>query len=120
MTALDTKARATALRLLEKYGKPCTFYQIGEGAYDPSTGDIATAVNVTTVTKAIIEDYQGIDFISGAVEKTDRKVTLPASLQREPSPNDKLSIDQQFYTVVSVLTVWSGEQAALYELQVRK
>lgn len=120
MTALDIRARATGLRLLEKYGKPCTITRVTEGTYDPATGSISAESVVTSTPFALIEDYKGIDFISGMIEKTDRKVTIPAKGQDEPAPNDRLSIDGVTYSVISVGVVWSGEQAALYVMQVRK
>lgn len=127
MTALDIRARATGLRLLEKYGKPCTISRIIEGAYDPATGNISAESVVTSTPFALIEDYsgilqssEGIALISGMIEKTDRKVTIPAKGQDEPAPNDRLSIDGVTYSVISVGVVWSGEQAALYVMQVRK
>lgn len=120
MTALDIRARATGLRLLEKYGKPCTISRVTEGTYDPATGSISAESVVTSTPFGLIEDYKGIDFISGMIEKTDRKVTIPSQGQNEPVPNDRLTIDGVTYAVISVSIVWSGEQAALYVMQVRK
>lgn len=120
MTALDVKARATALRLLKKYGKPCAIYQIGEGAYNPATGDVASEAIVAQTPYAMIEDYNGLDYISGLIQATDRKITIPAEGSYEPSPNDQVIFDGISYKVISVSVVWSGEKAALYIMQVRK
>lgn len=120
MAALDAKARATALKLINKFGKPVTFTQVTEGAYNPTTGDISGGSTSVAVPKAIIEDYNGTDYIAGQIEIGDRKVTTPASGYNEPRPNDQFTIGSDLYTVVAVETIWSGEQAAIYISQVRK
>lgn len=120
MAALDAKARATALKLINKFGKPVTLTVVTEGTYDPSTGDISGGSTSVAVPKAIIEDFNGTEFISGQIEVGDRKVTIPASGFAEPRPNDTFTIGSDVYKIVSVETVWSGEQAAIYISQVRK
>ena len=120
MAALDAKARATALKLLNKFGKPVTHYIVTEGTYDPITGDVSAPMTATEIPKALVEDFEGTDYLSGLVEKGDRKLTIPASGFSEPKPNDKFTVGSDVYTVVAVKTIWSGEQAAIYESQVRK
>mgnify|MGYP003334282826 FL=1 len=120
MTALDTRARATALRLLEKYGKPVTLTQVTEGAYNPATGELSGGSTTVEYPHALIEDYNGSDYVTGLIEIGDRKVMTPAKGYDEPKPNDRFTIDSDAYTVIAVETVWSGEQAAAYISQVRK
>lgn len=120
MAALDAKARATALKLLNKFGKSVTLTMVTEGTYDPTTGDVSGSSTTTEIPKALIEDFNGVDYVSGLVEKGDRKITIPASGYTEPNPNDRFTVGSDVYTVVSVETVWSGEQAAIYISQVRK
>lgn len=120
MTTLDTKARSTALRLLNKYGKSVSHTIVSEGTYDPITGEVSAPSISTEIAKAILEDFPGADYISGLVEKGDRKLTTPAKGYGEPKPNDRFTVGSDVYTVISVETVWSGEQAALYVSQVRK
>ena len=120
MAALDAKARATALKLLNKFGKSVTLTMVTEGTYDPTTGDVSGSSTTTEIPKALIEDFNGVDYVSGLVEKGDRKITIPASGYTEPKPNDRFTVGSDVYTVVSVETMWSGEQAAIYISQVRK
>jgi hypothetical protein len=120
MAALDAKARATALKLLNKYGKSVTHTIVTEGSYDPITGDVSAPSTTTEVPKALVEDFNGVDYISGLVEKGDRKLTIPASGFAEPKPNDRFTVGSDVYTVIAVETVWSGDQAAIYVSQVRK
>jgi hypothetical protein len=120
MAALDAKARATALKLLNKFGKSVTLTMVTEGTYNPATGELSSGSTSTEIPKALIEDFNGVDYVSGLVEKGDRKVTTPASGYTEPKPNDQFTVGSDVYTVIAVETVWSGEQAAIYISQVRK
>lgn len=120
MAALDAKARATALKLLNKFGKSVTHTIVTEGTYDPITGEVSAGSTSTEVPKALVEDFAGVDYVSGLVEKGDRKLTIPASGYAEPKPNDRFTVGSDVYTVIAVETIWSGDQAALYISQVRK
>lgn len=117
---LDTRARATADKLLDKFGKSVTLTSIIEGSYDPTTGEMGAGATTSTMHTAIIKDYNGIDFISGVVQAGDRKVMIAALGAPTPQPADKITIDNEVYQVISVRYIWSGELPALYEMQVRK
>lgn len=120
MTALDTKARATAVRLLNKYGKSVSHTIVTEGTYDPITGEVSGGSTTVGVPKALVEDFNGTDYTSGLIEIGDRKLTIAASGNTEPKPNDRFTVGSDVYTVIAVEIIWSGEQAALYVSQVRK
>ena len=120
MAALDAKARATALKLLNKFGKSVTLTMVTEGTYDPTTGEVSGSSTSTEIPKALLEDFNGVDYVSGLVEKGDRKLTTPAKGYTEPKPNDTFTVGSDVYKVIAVETVWSGEQAAIYISQVRK
>jgi len=120
MTALDTKARATAIKLLNKFGKAVSHTIVTEGTYDPITGDISGGSTTVGVPKALIEEFNGEEYIAGLVEKGDQKLTIAAKGNTEPKPNDRFIVDSVTYTVISHHVVWSGEEHALYVSQVRK
>jgi len=120
MTALDTSARALAVKSLAKFGKSITLQSIVEGAYDPVTGDMAANTITSSNPLAIISDFKGAALMSGVIQYGDRKVTIAASGSVLPLPTDKVIIDTETYNVIAVKSIWSGELAALYELQVRK
>lgn len=117
---IDARARATADKLLDKFGKSITLTSVTEGSYDPTTGEMGAGTTTSTTHTAIIKDFKGIDFISGVVQAGDRKVMIAALGTPTPQPADKVTIDSEVYQVMSVRYVWSGELPALYELQVRK
>jgi hypothetical protein len=120
MAALDARARSTALTLLMKYGKSVSHVIVIEGTYDPITGEVSGGSTTTQIPKALIEDFAGTDYLSGLVEKGDKKITIPALGYTEPKPNDRFTVGSDNYTVIAVETVWSGDLAALYISQVRK
>jgi len=120
MTALDTKARATAVRLLNKYGKAVSHTIVTEGTYDPITGDVSGGSTSVGVPKAILEEYSGEEYAAGLVEKGDKKLTIAAKGNTEPNPNDRFIVDSVTYTVIAVQVIWSGEEHALYVSQVRR
>lgn len=117
---LDARARDTADKLLDKFGKAITLTSIAEGVYDPTTGEMSGGTTTSTNHAAAIKDYKGIDFISGVIQAGDRKVIIAALGAPTPQPADKVTIDSEVYQVVAVRHVWSGELPALYEMQVRK
>jgi len=117
---LDTKARNTANKMIAKFGKSITLTRVTEGSYDPTTGEMAASTNSTATLSALIQDYKPFEYVSGAIESGDRQVTIAALDATIPNIGDTITIDALVYSVISVKTVWSGELAALYELQVRK
>ena len=117
---LDSRARNTANNLLTKFGKSITLTRITEGNYDPTTGEMAAATSSTSNHYAIISEYDGNALINGVIQSGDKKVSI-ASLNIDiPQTGDKATIDALDYSIISVKSIWSGELAAVYELQVRK
>lgn len=116
---LDARARATAQKSLSKFGKVIMISSITQGVYDPSTGVMAGEASVITSHRAIIQDYNGYELVSGVILQGDRKVTIPALDITEPKTGDIVTFDAKDYSVIAVKFVWSGEMAALYKLQVR-
>jgi len=117
---LDTRARATADKLIGKFGKSVTLTRVTEGTYDPSTGEMSGGSTTTETVAALVKDYNGIELLSGMVQAGDRKVKVAALNVSEPQINDTLTIDSLVYSVLAVKSIWSGEKVAIYELQVRK
>lgn len=117
---LDAKARATADKLIGKFGKQVTLTRVTEGSYNPATGEMSAGSTTTQTVAALIKDFNGIEILSGGIEKGDRKVSIAALNATEPQIGDTMTIDSLVYSVLAVKTTWSGEKAAVYELQVRK
>lgn len=120
MTALDTRFRELARSMLDKFGKSATYTVTTEGAYDVATGTAAVTETSSTV-KVFIDSFSGQDYMSGLVERTDKKLLLAAVDVESPKLGDKVTIGSDVYRVIPpVRETWSGEFIAMFELQVRK
>lgn len=119
---LDIKARATALRLIAKFGKSVAYTTVSAGTYNPATGSVVSTGSTSTV-KAVIEDYKlyGEAFTAGLIRAGDRKITFAASgIAFNPKTGDKVTFDGDVYEVLDVTPTYSGEQIALYAVHGRK
>lgn len=111
---LDTRARATALRLLTKYGKTCTLTHAVQGAYNTATGTQATTTTAYTI-KAYLDQPNRQELAGGQVVQGDEVAMFAASgLAIEPAVNDTITVDSKARTVKMVNRVWSGAQVALW------
>ena len=114
--ALDSKARATAARLLTKFGKACTFKKVTAGAYDPATGGSANTETSYAVT-LYLDQPNKQELASGQVVATDEVAIFAASgLAVTPALNDKITVDGTDRLVKMVNRVWSGELVALWRV----
>ena len=136
MTALDTRARATAQRMLAKFGKACVIRHIDTLAYDPETGTTDTA-SMQAPIYVYFDAPNQKDYSNGQIIGLKEIAVFDAkSLVFEPRPGDIIltcnnMMDDwfEFYfeegtlidnyiktyaTVATVSKVWSGEQVALY------
>lgn len=118
--ALDTTMRAVAARLTATYGKAYTLKRV-TSTYSASTGKTVNTETSYEVNGAPPKAYR-IDQIDGTlVEDGDCMVLLAAlGLAVVPRTADVLDIDGVGWRIVRVRTVWSGEMAAAYEVQVRR
>lgn len=120
MTELDTEIGPLALELIDEYGKAISYSRVTPGEYNTDTGAVESATVVIEL-RAIVEEYAGQSFLSGLIEAGDKKVTIAAnSVDTLPTTQDTVLIDNITYTVVNVKITYSGDLAALYELQCRK
>lgn len=123
MSSLDTRMRASALRLIASYGKSIAYTAISDPVYDPAT---ATAVGTSqgyTLT-ALVADFgvrgrggSAIDGTSALVRSFDKSVTIAASgLAFTPAPKDKIVFDTFSLTVIRVITIYSGNLPCIFEI----
>jgi hypothetical protein len=117
---LDIRARATADKLIGKFGKQVTLTRITEGTYNPDTGELSGGSTTTQTVAALVKDFNGIELLSGVIQVGDRKIKISALQVTEPQIGDTVTIDSLVYNVLAVKSIWSGEKVAIYELQVRK
>ena len=113
---LDKRARATAFRLLAKYGKPCVLLKVTRGAYDPDTGTTPSSETGHNI-KLYLDSPNKAELESGQVVHTDEVAIFAAlNLPVEPAINDKVTVNGRNRNVKMVTRVWSGEQVALWRV----
>jgi hypothetical protein len=122
-TALDVKFLALAKRMIDKYGKAVTFYPLtvdSDGsAYDVNTGTTTAADGTAVVTKGVFSISK--DTTREGVRLGSRLLYVPAQdFETTPKTGDKVTFDSADLRVVDIDIYYSGEQAALYGVFVRK
>lgn len=124
MAVLDAPLRKVSVALINKFGKSITLTYTSVSAYVPGTRKPTTDVTAVTV-KAIIEAV-GLRGAPGSgrwanVLTGDQQVTIAAKgLATAPKAKDSVTIDGSDYEVVAVNPVYTGDQAAIYELHARR
>lgn len=113
---LDIRARATAFKLLTKFGKSCTLKSTVTAAYDPAIGSATPTVNNYPV-KAYLDQPNKTELASGQVVATDEVAMFAAQgLAVTPALNDSITVDGRDRLVKMVNRVWSGELVALWRV----
>lgn len=117
--ALDSTMRALATSLIGEFGKSISFVSVTLGAYNEDTSIAAKTETSYTVT-AIIEPAKPRRF-DDQTDAADTKVTVAAAdLSVSPKRGDVLIIDSVRSRIIEPIPVFSGAQAALWELWVRR
>lgn len=121
-TILDTKLIPKILAKVIKYGKTVDFVVPATKVHAPETG-IVTETNPTTYSKKVtppepyIEGYAPPE----SIRVGDSKIYLPSSgLEFTPTRGYLVQFDSTKWRMENVNPIYTGEQIALYELQLRK
>jgi hypothetical protein len=122
-TALDTKLRAAALRIIAAYGQDVVFVVPATSTYDPATG-ATTETSPTEYTEKISppRGYKATMIDGDIVRRGDRQAYLAASgLSFTPKANaQEVRMGTEVWKIVGVQEIYSGEQIAVFVLQMRK
>ncbi len=119
--------RALALDLIDRFGKEITYTKEEVGAtYDPATGKNSGGSTSSFTIKVSPPDPYDISLVDGEIIRAGDARCLVAARAAEDlglipdSITDKLDFGGAIWTVVGVKHIWSGDQVAAFELQVRK
>jgi len=117
---LDKRMRALGQRLVGTYGKSVTLRRT-TSSFDPSTGQ-TTESTTDYATSGVLENYADSRTDGTLIQTGDLQVTVPAlNLSVTPDQEtDSLMIDSEAWTIVNLSRIYSGEQQALYQMQVRQ
>ncbi len=120
MTAFNyTRAKATADRLITRFGQPGTLQRMTTGgpAYNPNA---AAPMDYPVV--FLVTDYSLAEIDGSRILATDKRVYMAVrSLEIEPSTADQLVGDgAKPFSIVEVKPLQPGATTVLYELRCRR
>jgi len=123
MTELDQDFVPLATELIDEMGKTVVFKTYPDAAYDEVEGETDLG-DVVSYTKKIIPPFNyDQKYIDGEVIKVGDMQTGIAGQGLEFTPEPGLVeviIDEQTWNIVNMMPLYSGEQIALFLLQLRK
>lgn len=126
MGALDRPMRTVAKTLSDKLGKQGTIEYVATGGYSPSTGKAAQSTT-KAITAGALSSYREHEIDGTTVKRGDLKWKVPAKDLPRPHANDVVDFGETTpsgirirYTILAVDAVHSGDQPALYTLQLRR
>lgn len=117
MAAFDySRARATATRLLKRFGQAATLRQVTGTGGDP--WEPTTTTTDVTVTVAVL-DYRAEEVDGTVIKRSDRRVYMAADGSTAPATDDALVIAGKTFRLVSVEPLTPAGTAVYFELQAR-
>lgn len=117
---LDTPLRAASKTLIAKFGKACTYIEAAAPTHYPADGLVVE--NETTHSVTAVMEAVNRRLVDGSrIQATDQFATIAATaLTVTPSTTGRLTVDGIEHSIVGVEPTFSGEQVALYRLQLRR
>lgn len=124
MTELDGELPELVLELIEEFGAEIVYRYVEGGSYNPATSSNAKSESAPKSIKALVADYNsqgsGAAFTSGLIKAGDKQFYVAASaFSVAPSAGDEITFNGSTFALVNVKTTYSGQLAALHELQAR-
>lgn len=121
MTVLDDKLVPKALEIIDKFGLNAIFNEVCQTDYVAATGAV-TEINPKCHTRKITPPALMDRYADGDTVKVgDMKVSVAASgLPFTMEKGMRVEIDELEYTIISVISVYSGASVAIYDLQLRQ
>ena len=121
-TVLDDELLEAVYDIIDEFGKIVTFWIYPDQDYDPTIGE-NTLGDPTQYSKKVIPPYQiNLKYVDGKLIKLGDLLTGIAAQDIEftPTLKMKITIDSNIWTIININPIYSGEQIALYLLQLRK
>ena len=115
--AFYTQMAATALRLLQSYGKTVTLIRGYGDNKDPVTGVEVETDYEELETTGILKLYESSLIDGTRIKVTDRELVV--STEQAPTMADKVKINDVYWSILSVRPVNPAGVPVVYFLQVR-
>lgn len=117
MTIYDN-LRATATKLLTKYGQIVTLSRETVSSYDPVLG-VPTSSTAEYTGYAAMFDYQLSEIDGQTIQRGDARLLLQV-ISIEPKNGDNVTVNGIQYSVINATILAPGGAAVVYELQLRR
>ena len=115
---LATSLRATASKLMAKFGGTATIRRVTTGTYNPTTGTVSEATSDTAV-RGVLQDVN-LREVNDLIRATDKRLLIAAAdLSAPPTTTDEVIITGATYQVIRVDTIEQDNTAITYELILR-
>jgi hypothetical protein len=115
---LATSLRATASKLLTKFGGAATIRRVMTGTYNPTTGTTSETTSDTAV-RGVLEDVN-LREVNDLIQATDKRLLIAAAdVTAAPTTADEVLISSTTYQVIRVTTIEQDNTAITYELILR-
>ena len=115
---LATSLRATASKLMAKFGGTATIRRVTTGTYNPATGTVSEATSDTAV-RGVLQDVN-LREVNDLIRATDKRLLIAAAdLSATPTTADEVIITGATYQVIRVDTIEQDNTAITYELILR-
>lgn len=120
MTRLDVNARLMAQRMIDRYGKELTFTRVAKGAYNRATSSVTTSTTTQPV-RAYLSSPSKQQLEKGVLASSEMALIAAKSLTiGDPTPGDRFTFDGKSFTVGWIDKLWSGEQVAMWTVELKK
>jgi len=115
---LATSLRATASKLMAKFGGTATIRRVTTGTYNPATGTVSESASDTAV-RGVLQDVN-LREVNDLIRATDKRLLIAAAdLAAAPTTADEVIITGATYQVIRVDTIEQDNTAITYELILR-
>ena len=120
--ALDKVMRSVAKNLIGSFGTTAVITTYTGGTYDPITDATIPGEGVQTViTCSPPSEYKSYVIDGTRIQTGDMKILIPALVyETAPTTDQTVTIRGDTYKVIGVMPISSGNQEAVWEVQLRR
>lgn len=111
---LDDRMRELALKMLSKYGKKGKIVSNQKG-YDSNTGQTIDISSINQDIHFFVDSHRTNELRQSSIIEKNESIILISAKECEIEAQYKIESDTINTTIISFISVWSGEEVALYE-----
>jgi hypothetical protein len=121
LTAFDyAKTAATAVRLLQRFGRSAMLNRTTLGAYNPATGAPAAGTMTPHACTAALFEYAQRDIDGTHIRVGDQRAYIAPDIALTPQTGDTLTIGSDAWSVIASRPLSPAGVVVLHDVQVRR